>query len=325
MLQLFILALGLDAPAPATDPIPELSDPDAAPDTAEPGDETDETDVIDDEAPAEGPVCPCDEFDWRCQQETPGCLDDAAPSAQATDAEVAPAAVSPASTTTSATGHSSEAASAPEFDRTGFLLSASTGVAQCREPLCALITVGGHGRLELGYRHRFIAPIFGISIGGAELEIDDFSGPGLPNVPPDSSGSLRFFDVGFGVQAFPVLHGRFDPFVSVALGYSRVTARAKDEDVSYEARYSRGGVRLGTGLAVYVGKHVALGPRFDVTLPFGGEFCEAIDGNGTIGDDEVCTDVSAIIDEQTTSFDERIARRFFPRPWSLALDLRVVF
>lgn len=324
MLQLCVLVLGLQAPTPTTDSPAEGSDPDAEVQTDEPDLAADETDTIDDETLPESPACPCDELDWRCQQQTPGCLDDAASTAEATDTEVAPVAVSP-TPTTSATGEATDVASPPLFDRTGFLLSASTGVAQCREPLCALIKVGGHGRLELGYRHRFIAPVFGISLGGAELEIDDFTGPGLPNVPPESSGSLRFFDVGFGIQAFPVLQGRFDPFFSVALGYSRVTARAKDEDLSYEARYSRGGARLGTGLAVYVGEHVALGPRFDVTVPFGGEFCESLDGNGTIGDDEVCTDVSAIIDEQTTSFDERLVRRNFPRPWSLAVDLRVVF
>lgn len=210
-----------------------------------------------------------------------------------------------------------------EFNREGVFVSLSAGVANCRESLCANIKIGAHGRFEIGYRVGRFAPFFGLSVGGSRIDTSDFTTPNEQSV--GGSASLRFFDVGAGVQFAPNQRGRLDPFFIAALGYSRVREQGKSGTRTFDLKFSRGGLRLGTGLAIYLARRVAVAPRFDIVLPFAGDVCRVEDAPLTSNDFDDCTDVSEIVDDGESPFEERLVRKSFPRPWSVALDLRLVF
>ena len=73
----------------------------------------------------------------------------------------------------------------------------------------------------------------------------------------------------------------------------------------------RGTARLTGGLDVYVSERVALGPRFDLFLGFGGEVC--VDD----GMDEECDDVDDALDNDD---EEEL-----PRNWMFGLNLSATF
>ncbi len=212
----------------------------------------------------------------------------------------------------------------PDFDRIGVLGTASVGITNCAQNLCALVPVGGVGRFELGWRYKWIAPVVSFAIGGAPVDVPEESTAVPEGAPGDVKAALRFLDVGVGVQAFPVVSGRVDPFVRVGLAYSRVALVVKDSETKYRLHFSRGGVQLGGGLSIYVARHVSIGPRFDVVLPFAGKLCEELDGDA-VAEEGTCRSTSDIVDSAESSTDERLTRRTFPKPWSATVDVRFVF
>lgn len=209
------------------------------------------------------------------------------------------------------------------FKRRGTFLSLSAGLANCREDLCADIQVAGHGRFEIGYRLGRFSPFVGVSLGGSKIDFDDFDTDEEP--VRDGTGSLRFLDVGAGVQFSPNKEGRLDPFFVAALGYSRVREKLASGARSFDLKISRGGLRLGAGLAIYVARRVALAPRFDIVLPFEGKLCTVADEPLPSDDFDECTDVSDLVADGESDFGKRSVRRSLPRPWSVAADLRFVF
>jgi hypothetical protein len=219
---------------------------------------------------------------------------------------------------------SKKADAQPEFDRIGVLGTASVGVLSCGQPLCALVPVGGVGRFEIGWRYKWIAPVVSLAIGGAPVDVPEETTVLPDEAPDDVKAALRFLDVGVGVQVFPITFGRIDPWVRFGLAYSRVAFVVKDSETKYHQRYSRGGAQLGGGLSIYVARHVAIGPRFDIVLPFAGKFCEELDDE-PLGDDGACRSVSDLVATGMSAQEERAIRRIFPKPWSVTVDARFVF
>lgn len=208
------------------------------------------------------------------------------------------------------------------FDRIGVLAAISTGIGSCPQLWCALIPAAGIGRFELGYRYKWIAPVASLSIGGSPIDLP-VSSTAAPNAPGDAEASLRFLDVGLGVQAFPMTRTRFDPFFRLGLAYSRTLLTASNDDVKYEMKLSRAAVVLGGGLSIYVARHFAVGPRFDVVLPFAGKLCEELDGEPVLEDR--CPSVRDLVDAANNTIDERAIRKVLPTPWSFTVDARFVF
>ena len=194
----------------------------------------------------------------------------------------------------------------PAFDRRGVLLVGGVGVTHCAQAWCSDSIVAGMGRLELGWRFNWIAPVVYVSGGGTPLS------------PPegDVDGTMSILGSGVAVRIFPVTQGRFDPHLGFGLGYSRI-AKKYDEDRGKDV-IERGAAVFTGGLSIYLGKHLALGPRVDYTLPFAGKLC-AEDSFG-----EGCTKASDI-NEDPDDAVQRANRRAWPRPWSVTLDLLVVF
>lgn len=198
-------------------------------------------------------------------------------------------------------------ATEPAFDRKGALLSFGVGVTHCAQNWCSDSVIAGMARLEVGYRHKWIAPVVYVGGGGAPLD----------PVEGDPDGSLSLLGTGVGVRFFPSLYGRVDPYVGLGLGYSRIAKKYRDDFVEKDI-IKRGAAVFTGGLSVYVSRHLALGPRFDYTLPFAGKLC-AKDMFG-----EGCTKVKEIIEDSSDPV-ERTNRRLWPRPWSLTFDLIAVF
>ena len=239
--------------------------------------------------------CPCDLLDWRCRQEH-GCRTEGTPPAPTIKPKPAP---------------SSECApEADPFRRRGLMLAGSVGIAGCTQPPCASIAAAGVGRLELGYRFGYVAPFVGVSGGGSPLDVDD----------SDVEGRLGFVDVGVGLQVLPVARGRVDPFVGLMLGYTRLWTKIDSSVADFRQWESRGAARLGGGLPIYVHERVTIGPRVDLILPFLGEVCTTLEGDG-----EMCTAVGDLIDEATTKPEERLVRRSFARVWSATVEVRAYF
>lgn len=211
---------------------------------------------------------------------------------------------------------------AEDFDRIGVLGAMSVGIEGCGQPLCSLIPIGGIGRFELGWRYKWVAPVVSLSIGGAPLDLPEDAGVTPDGAPAEAEAAMRFFDVGVGLQAFPITVGRIDPFFRLGVGYSRVALVAHDDDVEYRGRYSRGAVMLGGGLSIFVTPRVAVGPRFDAVLPFAGKFCADIEADDDRHD---CTKIGDMVDEAETSVDERSIRKSLPKAWSFTVDARFVF
>lgn len=214
----------------------------------------------------------------------------------------------------------------PDFERSGVFASASIGIANCPQTSCSLIKMGAHGRFELGYRIGYVTPILALSIGGSSIDIGDVLPKDTPSdVMVRASGSLRLFEAGAGVQVSPIATGRIDPFFVAVLGYSRVTDRFSVEDSTAKRTVERGKMRLGGGLGIYVARHVALAPRFDITLPFGGRVCTEATGELVDPAGEGCNPVKRLVEEQESKVEERAFKKSLPRPWSVAVDLRIVF
>lgn len=202
------------------------------------------------------------------------------------------------------------AAAAPEpeavFDRKGFLLAAGIGVTHCAQAWCSDSVIAGMGRLELGWRFKWIAPL--VYVGGG----------GTPLSPPegDVDGPMSILGTGVAARVFPVVQGRVDPYVGFGLGYSRIAKNYEGDNGKDVIK--RGAALFTGGLSFYLARHLALGPRVDYTLPFAGKIC-AEDSFG-----EGCTKASEIYEDDDDA-RQRANRRAWPRPWSVTLDLHVVF
>ena len=166
---------------------------------------------------------------------------------------------------------------------------------------------GPVGQLELGYRAGRIAPSLSIAMGGGPMKY----GGGLEGV----EGTMRFLDVAAGVMVFPARKGRFDPFFGLRFGYARAREQlaAPGTDIEGEATYSRYGLKLSVGLGFYVLPTLSIGPRFDLTLPVGGNVCSGIrEGERS---NIQCFDASSFTDG---------ARHQLPRWWSFSFGMHLV-
>ena len=200
------------------------------------------------------------------------------------------------------------------------MLRAAAGISNCLGDFCddddLRVKVGPAATLELGYR-----PIEYISFGGgvsvARSKIDVDTGADGPQV--DASGvmvsPLAFFFV------HPVKNHRLDPYGGVGVGWQLYRSKFEVDSVSdFEGGSSsdettftlkRGTARLTGGLDIYVAERVAIGPRFDLFLGFGGEACQ------DDGVDEECDDVDDVFDNDE---EEEL-----PRHWIFGLNLSATF
>jgi hypothetical protein len=195
----------------------------------------------------------------------------------------------------------------PAFDRQGVLVSLGVGVTHCAQNWCSDSVIAGMARAEVGYRYKWISPVVYVGGGGAPLDPPD----GVPD------GTLSILGTGVGVRFFPNLRGRVDPYLGLGLGYSRIAKKYRDDFVEHDI-IKRGAAVFTGGLSIYVHRRLALGPRFDYTLPFAGKLCS----KDQFGDG--CTKVKEIFEDSSDPV-ERANRRQWPRPWSLTLDLIAVF
>ncbi len=192
------------------------------------------------------------------------------------------------------------------------MLRAGAGLVQCGQDLCDSIPMGGLARLDIGYRIGLYSIYATIDGGGGVLDLPEFDDD--EGAVTNIGGGLSFLYVGAGMAVHPVDLGRVDPFVGVTLGYSRVEQRFRSDERSIDTLYSRGAVAPSMGLEVYVTNRIAIGPRFDVVLPFGGSLCQRSDGL------QECVNTVDIVDSDTPAI-ARQRRRDFPRPWSTTLQV----
>lgn len=200
------------------------------------------------------------------------------------------------------------------FARRGLILRTSAGITHCAQDVCDSIPLGGLGRFDVGYRLGLFTLMATVSGGGGRLDIPDFENANGPVT--NARGGLTFLFAGAVGLIHPISYGRFDPWLGVGFGYSRVRQRIDADQTELETTFSRGGVELGTGLDIYVARRVALGPRFDATLPFGGSICTNTDGIGE------CFNVVDVVDSDTAAI-ARQRRRAFPRPWSVTINATI--
>jgi hypothetical protein len=196
------------------------------------------------------------------------------------------------------------------WPRRGLVLRGSAGVTHCAQPFCNSIPMGGLGRFDVGYRLGYYSIFATVSGGGGALDIADFEQDGEPVT--NIHGGLTFLFVGGGMLLHPVDLGRVDPWLGVALGYSRIEERLFADQIETSTLLSRAGVELGGGLDIFVHRRLALGPRFDVVFPFGGSLCSGPD----------CINIADLVGSDIAA-ERRATRRSLPRPWSLTVNFTV--
>lgn len=188
----------------------------------------------------------------------------------------------------------------------------SAGLVHCAQPLCSDIPMGGMGRLDVGYRAGFYSLWLTVDGGGGRLDLPPFEDE--DGLVTGIRGGLTFFQAGVGAALHPVDLGRVDPHVGVAFGYSRVEQRFRSDQRSFELRYQRGAVMPSVGIDVYIARRVAIGPRADIVVPFGGSQCLRQ------GRTEECLNTADIVDSDDAAI-ARARRRTFPRPWSATVQV----
>ncbi len=200
--------------------------------------------------------------------------------------------------------------------RRGPLIGLSLGYVGCGTDACNFGNSGGGwrfrggamGQLELGYRIGRLSPMVSFDFGGGPMQ---YFGDGAELI----EGSFRFLDFGAGMMVFPIARSRVDPFLGLRFGYSRARHELAVPEADFELDnvYSRFGFRPSAGLAFYLHPRVALGPRFDMTLPVAGGLCSKTrEGEQTLTQ---CIDASSFSDA---------GRAELPRWWSLMLGVNVV-
>ncbi|MEM6292860.1 MAG: hypothetical protein AAGA54_16415 [Myxococcota bacterium] len=241
--------------------------------------------------------CACAPYDVRCRERTPACWDEGQPEPRANTPPPPP-----------------PPAPWPGWRRRGLMLRASTGLMHCAQEVCNGIPMGGMARLDAGYRIGLISIWLTVDGGGGLLDIPEFEDE--DGLVTGIRGGLSFFYAGAGMALHPMDLGRVDPFVGVSLGFSRVEQRFRSDQRNFDLLYTRGGVTPSGGLDVYVAPRVAVGPRVDVVLPFGGSQCVEQDGQ------QDCVNTVDIVDTEEAAV-ARARRRTFPRPWSASVQVTV--
>lgn len=192
------------------------------------------------------------------------------------------------------------------------MLRGSAGLVHCAQPLCSDIPMGGMGRLDVGYRSGFYSLWLTVDGGGGRLDLPPFED--ADGLVTGIRGGLTFFQAGVGAALHPVDLGRVDPHIGVAFGYSRIEQRFRSDQRSFELRYQRGAVMPSVGIDVYIARRVAIGPRADLVVPFGGSQCLRQ------GRTEECLNTADIVDADDAAI-ARARRRTFPRPWSATVQV----
>lgn len=210
-----------------------------------------------------------------------------------------------------------------EVSRAGPFISLSVGAGHCGAWCSYLQAIGG-GRFEAGYRWGHVA------LGGStSIVAGTYDNAASDNediyFTVAAKGSTRFFVIGPVVQLFLAGEGRFDPYVSLGIGYRRAVDVATVEDVDGEVKYweSGVGVSVGAGIPVRVSERVTIGGRFDKTFAVGGKMCGTIGGNVPEGRERCETWSKQTAD--LNAIDKRFSRLTRPRPWTVGLELRVSF
>jgi hypothetical protein len=204
---------------------------------------------------------------------------------------------------------------ATRWRRSGVLFAGQAGALACTRPWCDGFSAGGYGGLEIGYRHRFVAPVLALSGGGGPAKVPQF----WRDAGWDpAKRAMTFLDVGIGVLLFPVARGRVDPYLGARIGGSffastlRYTGGGLLAGLTVRERIRRAGVRIVAGLDVYAARRLAIGPRFEITVPFGGEICVSGEAPGVSSHTE-CTKVS-----------ERDSSEDLPLSFAFAVNVRFV-
>lgn len=343
MLGVLLACAEPTAEARAPEVSPEIPEPTAPlaiePVATEPSDSAAPVEpVAPEEPPSEAQpaaTCPCDPVDWRCWQAHENvCRFE--PPAPTTPATPAPRVDLP-SDARDDTGEMRHGDDTEDDDpsvgwyrfdswqRRGVLLGIPLGIAGCGRTWCEGFKVGGYGGLETGYRFGIVAPVIAGTIGGGRANVSE----ALREVgwnPAESS--MRWIDFGIGLLLFPVRNGRVDPYFGARIGYSQFT-----QDVNYTGddyryrdahatmRLKRGGVRFVAGLDFFVRPIFSLGPRFEVTVPFGGKVCISGDVEGFPGDTE-CMKIGDLADDNGSMIP--LDPSDLPMNWSLSLFARFV-
>jgi hypothetical protein len=224
-------------------------------------------------------------------------------------------------------------AASAKFSRRGFLIALSLAITNCSQndershtaasTNCDENVIGPLGRIELGYRvARYVAPFVSASYS--------YNGKEVPGTTSglDAKSSWRVFDVGGGLLLFPVTKGRFDPYAGAMLGYTRQNELIEIGDERTKQILKRGLVRLTTGWNIYFVRRFAVGPRFDIDLPFAGVAC--IESNVPHLDEEIpgeCETIREIPDRAglESKLEKRSFRRAFARPWSVGVNVSAFF
>ncbi len=192
------------------------------------------------------------------------------------------------------------------------MLRGSTGLIHCAQPLCSDIPMGGMGRLDVGYRAGFYSLWLTADGGGGRLDLAPFEDDDGPVT--GIRGGLTFFQTGVGAALHPVDLGRVDPHLGLAFGFSRVEQRFRSDQRDFELVDRRGAVMPSLGIDVYLARRVAVGPRADLVVPFGGSRCVRQ------GNTQECLSTADIVDADDTA-TARARRRTFPRPWSATVQV----
>lgn len=161
-----------------------------------------------------------------------------------------------------------------EIKREGVTIAAGVGASLCGHDWCKSYRGGLGWQLEAGYRFSRFMPHLSVD-GGAGSDDRSVLEEQL-QVPYGTLASSRtsFFGVGAGMTVFLKMVGRLDPYVTARFGYTRTRSRFGDYGGNeFSETVSRGSVRLGGGLDIFIGRNLAIGPRFDVTIGIRGRVC----------------------------------------------------
>ena len=280
-------------PSPSPSPSPELTEPQ----TSEPETE-----------PATADACPCDPIDWRCREEN----------REACPAIETPPPLEVEQAPIERDEREDDDAPAPpsSFNRQGIMLAPAIGIGGCANDWCDGYRVGVWGQAEIGYRFGIVTPLFGFGGGTGPLDTTALSRElEIPFSKDDAS--ISFLDLGAGLLLFPIRTGRLDPFFGARIGYHRAKLEAETADgLRATETISRGGVRIGGGLAVFVAESIEIGPRFDITVPFAGEVCANVSYMSL--SESRCVAVKNLEEEARVDSTE------LALPWSILLELRAV-
>lgn len=207
--------------------------------------------------------------------------------------------------------------------RRGFVLSPAVGATLCGHDWCDAYRGGFGGQLELGIRFGTLMPQVSVDGGSGSDDTSTLDKQlGLPRGTIDSSRTT-FFGVGGGLSVFFNHKGRLDPYASTRLGYTRTVSLFSVGNAQYKEVVSRGSVRLGGGLDVFIGRNVSVGPRFDVTIGFAGRVCVEAENTGATQGGLPSSDAPTCYSTRNIEETARIYAQELPVPVFIGGQLRV--